>query len=68
MAKDYLVEEVAGIEHEDGPRQSRALEAYVWDCTTWDRSAVHRQGKDEWVERNVVKKRRQGPFDSSARR
>ena len=33
------------------------------------RSAVHRQGKDEWVERNVVKKRRQEkPFDSSARR
>ena len=40
MAKDYLVEEVAGIEREDGPRQSHALEAYVWDCTTWDASGT----------------------------
>ena len=38
MAKDFLVEEVAGIEHEAGPRKLHVLEAYVGDGTTWDAS------------------------------
>ena len=40
MAKDYLVEDVAGIEREAGSRKSHVLEAYVGDGPTWDASGT----------------------------